>query len=225
MVEDVAGPNEEGTAWNVMLRIGDDCKLLVRAEAELEPSGLAEDEQGEPVPADDLPLPEERRDRVELRLVTDITNGIDAARVAAAVERELLELVGAATVSIEAERHWSEPFNYELDVTIEPMDDPVTALRELAEAGSDGWLSCADDGWRCDLWWSDTEDEDAIFLVPEIRGAEVVFLPWRSPRRRPEADRPLVEVQVPGSVEEPSELDSGPLDPGPLDPEPGDEEP
>jgi len=219
VVEDVVGPNEEGTGWCVTLRIGGGSRLLLRCEAELEPTGLAENDVGEPVPVDDVPPPEERRDRIELRLVTDIADGIDAARVAATVERELLDLVGEASVSTEAERHWSDPFNYELTVTVEPMDDPVTALRELAEAGGDGWISCSDDGWRCDLWWSDAEDEDAEFLVPEVRGAEVVFLPWRSPRRRPEAERPLVEVQVPGTVDEPRELDGGPLDP-----EPGDEE-
>ena len=218
VVEGVAGPNEDGTCWAVTVRLGDPSatdSLVLLAESDLEPTGLAEDENGVRVALEAVPEPDEPRDRLELRLVTDITNGIDAARVAAALERELLELIGAATISIEAERHWSDPYNYELDVTIEPVDDPVVALRELAEAGRDGWLSCRDDGWRCDLWWSDTEDDDAIFVAPEVRGAEITFLPWRSPRRRPEEERPLVDVRLPSTVEEPQELDT----------EPGDEEP
>ncbi len=95
-------------------------------------------------------------------------------------------------------------------MTINPLDDPVEALRRLTDAGGDGWLSCRDDGWRCDLWWSNAIDEDAVLIVPEVHGAELAFLPWRSPRRRPDEERPLVVVDdVPGAT---------------LDPEPGDEE-
>jgi hypothetical protein len=221
VVEEIAGPNEDGTGWSVTLRLGETGgadSLVLLAEDDLEATGLAEQEDGERVILEDLPSRAQLRDVIELRLVTEITNGIDAARVAATVERELLELIGSARVSIEAERHWSEPFNYELEVTIEPLDDPVLALRELAEAGGDGWLSCRDDGWRCELWWSDSEDDNSMFVVPEVSGAELTFLPWRSPRRRPEAERPLVAVHVPKYVEEPPELDTE------LDAEPGDEE-
>ena len=82
------------------------------------------------------------------------------------IERELTDLLGGATVSTEAERHWSEPYNYELAVTVMPHGDPVEALEILAEAGGNGWLACSDDGWRCDLWWSATRDPDAMLVVP-----------------------------------------------------------
>ena len=215
VVEEITGPNEDGTGWIVTLRLVEPAgadSLVLLAEEDLEGTGLAEQENGERVILEDLPQREQLRDLIELRLVTEIANGIDAARVAASVERELLQLIGSARVSIEAERHWAEPFNYELEITIEPLDDPVLALRELAAAGDGGWLSCRDDGWRCDLWWSDTEDDDSFFVAPEVRGAELTFLPWRSPRRRPEAERPLVAVQVPERVDDQ------------LDAEPGDEE-
>ena len=209
VVEDVAGPNDEGSGWLVTLRItggGNGDSLVLVPEAGLEPTGLAEDERGERVPLVERPAPDELRDCIELRLFTEITDGIDAARIAETIERGLVALLGGATVSIEAERHWSEPYNYELGVTINPLDDPVDALRLLTEAGGEGWLSCRDDGWRCDLWWSDAADADATLIVPEVHGAELAFLPWRSPRRRPDTERPLVVVNV-------------------LDPEPGDEEP
>jgi hypothetical protein len=157
---------------------------------------MAEDARGERVILDEHTPPDERRDCIELRLFTEITDGIDAARVAETIERELVELLGGAAVTIEAERHWSEPYNYELGVTIHPLDDPVEALRRLIDAGGDGWLSCRDDGWRCDLWWSDAADEDDSLIVPEVHGAELSFLPWRSPRRRPDDERPLVVVDV-----------------------------
>jgi hypothetical protein len=215
VVEEITGPNDEGSGWMVTLRIagagGGDSLVLV-AEAALEPTGLVEDERGERVPLAERPEQEELRDCIELRLFTEITDGIEAARVAETIERELVELLGGATVSIEAERHWSEPYNYELGVTINPLDDPVEALRRLTAAGGESWLSCRDDGWRCDLWWSDAAHEDASLIVPEVHGAELAFLPWRSPRRRPDDERPLVVVNVPDQ-------------PGSGDSEPGDEEP
>jgi len=135
----------------------------------------------------------ERLDTLRLRLVTDLSDGIEAARVAGQIDEALRAVIGPSTVEIEAERHWAEPFQYELDVTVHPLGDAVEAFRALAEAGRDGWLSCRDDGWRCDLWWS-AEEDDAGFLVPQVRGAEVTFLPWNSPARRPEHERPLVTV-------------------------------
>jgi hypothetical protein len=69
----------------------------------------------------------------------------------------------------------------------------VEALRALVAAGGDRWLSCRDDGWRCELWWH-AEEHEPGFLVPEVRGAEVLFLPWSSPALRPEDERPLVTV-------------------------------
>lgn len=210
VVEDVAGPTEDGTGWAVTLRFADGGggdSLVLLSEADLETTGVAEDEHGKRVPLEGRPLAEELRDCIELRLFTEIVDGIEAARVAETIEHELVELLGGASVSIEAERHWSEPYNYELGVTIHPLDDPVEALRRLSEAGGDGWLSCRDDGWRCDLWWSDAADAEATLIVPEVHGAELAYLPWRSPRRRPDEERPLVAVNVP------------------LDPEARDEEP
>ena len=109
-------------------------------------------------------------------MFTEITDGIDAARVASEIEEELVELLGEADVSTEAERHWSEPYNYELTVTIVPARAAGEALQAVAAAGGEAWLACRDDGWRCELWWSSTRDPDAILIVPEVRAAEVAAL-------------------------------------------------
>ena len=228
LVEEIAGPNDEGTGWSVTVRLGEGGgadSLVLFGEDDLEPTGMGENERGERTILEDLPLPGDPRNRLELRLFTEITDGIDAARLAETIERELIELLGGANVTIEAERHWSEPYNYELGVTVHPLDNPVDALRLIAEAGGHGWLACRDDGWRCDLWWSATRGEGAVLLAPEVHGAEVAFLPWSSPTRRPEGERPLVAVDLPETVEEPdydepeaeAEEELG-------DPEPGDEE-
>jgi hypothetical protein len=223
VVEDVAGPNEEGTGWNLTVRIGEagaGDSLVSVAESELEATGLAVDERGERVPLAERPGPDELRDRIEVRLFTELVDGIAAARTAEEVERELAEAVSAAAITIVAERHWSEPYNYEFGITIEPFDDPVEALGEIALLGEGGWISSRDDGWRFDLWWSGGADTDAVFLVPDVHGAEVSFLPWRSPRRRPEDERPLLAVPIRTELDDPGERE---LDG--LDPEPGDEEP
>ena len=64
-----------------------------------------------------------------MRLFTEITDSIEAARVARTIEEEVSALIGGATVTIEAERHWSDPYNYELMVSMVPEGDPVEALR------------------------------------------------------------------------------------------------
>ena len=179
VVEDVVGPTESGTGWAVAIRVGH--ALWVLPEDDLESTSTR---------ADAAP---ERVDVLQLRLATELTDGVEAARVAERIDEELRASVGPAILSIEAERHWAEPYLYELDVTVRPLGDTLAAFRALAEAGRDGWLSCHDDGWRCDLWWHAEEDEPG-FLVPEVRGAEVSLLPWSSPGRRPESERPLVTV-------------------------------
>jgi hypothetical protein len=194
VVAEIEGPNDEGTAWNVTVRLGsarEADSLVVLGEEALEPTGMAENERGERIPLEGKPP---ALDCIELRLFTEITDGIDAARVASEIEDELVELLGDATVSTEAERHWSEPYNYELTVTIAPAGQVVEALRAVAAAGEGGWLACRDDGWRCDLWWSTTRDPDAILIVPEVHSAEVALIPWSDPSRRPEEERPLVTV-------------------------------
>ena len=179
VVEDVAGPNDGGTGWEFVLRVGN--ALWVLPEEDLEALARSSAPAGE------------RSDTLELRLVTDLTDGIVAAQVAERLDAELRRVVGPAIVSIEAERHWAEPYWYELQVSVRPLGDAVEALRALAAVGGDGWLSCRDDGWRCDLWWHADEDEPGL-LVQEVRDAEVTFLPWGSPARRPEHERPLVSV-------------------------------
>jgi len=179
IVEDVVGPAESGGGWAVAVRVGR--ALWVLPEDSLEakaPGGIGG---------------AERVDTLQLRLVTELTDGVQAARVAGQIESALRTLIGPASIEISAERHWAEPFHYELDLIARPLGDAVGAFRALADAGRDGWLSCRDDGWRCDLWWSADEDE-AGFLVPEVYGAEVTFLPWSSPLQRPEQERPLVTV-------------------------------
>lgn len=215
VVDEIAGPDDEGASWNVTVRFGTGVgargldSLVLLPEAALEPTGFAEDDRGQRVILDDVPAEDELRTCLELRFFTEIADGIDAARVAEEIERELVDILDGATVSIEAERHWSEPFNYELGVTIVPRGDPVEALRSIADAGGGGWLACRDDGWRCELWWSSAHDDDSILIVPEVHGAEVVFLPWSSPARRPVSERPLVAVDVPETVEEPDYDDPG----------------
>jgi len=222
IVQDVAGPNEDGTGWNLTVKVGQpgaNDTLVSLAESSLEATGMEVDERGRRVPLAERPAADDLRDRIELRLFTLIVDGIEAARVADEIEAELLALVRGAAIAIVAERHWSEPFNYELAVSIEPLDDPKEVVDYLSFIGDGGWISADDDGWRFELCWSAPADEETVFLAPEIHGAQVTFLPWRSPRRRPEAERPLTTVLLrPG-------LDQGerPGD-GPLDPEPGDEE-
>jgi hypothetical protein len=179
VVEEVVGPTERGAGWAVAIRVGD--ALWVLPEDDLESISPRAD-----------PAPE-RIDVLQLRLATELTDGVEAARVAERIDEELRAVVGPAILSIEAERHWAEPYLYELEVTVQPLGETLAAFRALADAGRDGWISCRDDGWRCDLWWHADEDEPG-FLVPEVRGAEVSLLPWSSPARRPESERPLVSV-------------------------------
>ena len=182
VIEDVVGPTEDGTGWAAAIRVDDE--LWVLAEDDLESAGP---------PAS--PAQPERFDTLQLRLVTELTDGVEAARVADLIEATLRELVGPAILEIEAERHWAEPYNYELDVSLRPLGDAIAALRMLADVGGDGWLSCRDDGWRCDLWWNADDEDEPGYLVHEVRGAEIAFLPWESPARRPEEDRPLVKLE------------------------------
>jgi hypothetical protein len=215
VVQASAGPNAEGTGWDLILRLaapGPSDSLVVAAESELETTGFGEDESGARVPAGTLPASAEAADRIEIRFFTEITDGIDAARIAAEIEDDLVELVGEADVQTEAERHWSEPYNYELAVTVVPHRSSIEAIRKLAKAGEAGWIACRDDGWRLELWWSASRDPDAILIVPEIHAAEISFCPWSSPARRPDTERPLVAVAVPND------------DDDDLDAEPGDEE-
>jgi hypothetical protein len=211
VVQEQAGPNEEGTGWNVALRLaapGPADALVVLGESELEPTGFGEDEGGGRVPVGSLPTGAETVDRIEIRFFTEITDGIDAARIAAEIEDDLVELVGDADVETEAERHWSEPYNYELAVTVVPHSAPIEAIRRLAKAGEAGWIACRDDGWRLELWWSASRDPDAILIVPEVHAAEISFCPWSSPARRPDAQRPLVAVTVPRDEDDEDELDA-----------------
>jgi hypothetical protein len=182
VVEDVVGPTEDGTGWAAAVRVGDELWVLAEDDLEAaEPRGAA--------------MQQERFDTLQLRLVTELTDGVEAARVAEEIDATLRELIGPAIVEIEAERHWAEPYNYELDVSVRPLGDAIAALRTLAELGGDGWLSCRDDGWRCDLWWNADDEDEPGFLVHEVRGAEIAFLPWESPARRPEEERPLVRLE------------------------------
>src|SRR6202035_4405324 len=104
LVEEIAGPNDEGTGWSVTVRLGGRGRpdsLVLFAEDELETTGMGENERGERTILEDLPRPSDPRNRLELRLFTEITDGIDAARVAETIERELVELLGGAAVTIE----------------------------------------------------------------------------------------------------------------------------
>jgi hypothetical protein len=198
VVDEIAGPDDAGTGWAVSVwveRPGGLRSVWVVAERELESTGFAEGPDGEQVPVDAVPPAAERRTALELRVVTPLTDSTEAAQVAEEIELALRDLVGHCRIAVEAERHWAEPFHYELDVSVEPFGDPVDALLTIADAGGDGWLSCVDDGWRCRLWWS-RPDDDAIFLAQEISGAEVSFLPWDDPSLRPESERPLVAVEA-----------------------------
>jgi hypothetical protein len=199
VVEDVVGPNDAGTGWAVTVwveRPGRPSRSAwVVAEDELVATGYAEGPDGVRFPLDAVPPAAERRTALELHVVTGLVDSSIAAQVAESIEHVVRDLVGHCRIAIEAERHWADPYHYELDVAVEPFGDPVEALLTIADAGGDGWLGCLDDGWRCQLWWS-RPDDDAVFLVPEIQGAEVSFLPWDDPSRRPESERPLVAVEA-----------------------------
>ena len=58
-----------------------------------------------------------------------------AAQVAEQIEETIRDLVGPCRITVEAERHWADPYNYELEVRVEPLGDPVEALERLAEEG------------------------------------------------------------------------------------------
>jgi hypothetical protein len=179
VVDDLVGPADDGPGWAVAVRIGEE--LWVFPEDEVESTAPRADS------------PPERFDTLQLRLVTELTDSVEAAKAAERIDKKIRAVVGRSVLTIEAERHWAEPYFYELDVIVRPLGDPIDALRKLAAEGGDGWLSCRDDGWRCDLWWNADDDEPG-FLVPEVRGAEVTFLPWDSPALRPETERPLISV-------------------------------
>jgi hypothetical protein len=198
VVEDVHGPDDEGLGWAVSVWVEDPGRgrsMWVVSEADLEPTGFAEGPDGRRIRVNTVPPAAERRTTLQFRIVTAITESVEAAEVAETIEHVLRDLVGHCRISVEAERHWADPYHYELDVAVEPYGDAVEALQIVAEAGGEGWLSCVDDGWRCTLWWS-RPDDDSLFLVPEVAGAEVAFLPWDDPSWRPESERPLVAVEV-----------------------------
>jgi len=198
VVDDLAGPDEDGVGWAVQVWVEDPDRgrsIRIVTEDDLQPTGFAEGPDGERIPVNTVPPAAERRTLLALRVVTSVIDSAVAAEVAENIEESLRDLVGHCRISIEAERHWADPYYYELDVSVEPFGDPVEALQIVAEAGGEGWISVLDDGWRCNLWWS-RPDDDAIFLAPEISGAEVSFLPWDDPTRRPESERPLVPVEA-----------------------------
>jgi hypothetical protein len=227
VVEEVAGPDDAGTGWTVTVRMTETAgsptvsstTLVSLPESALEATGLMLDGHGRRVPLvrREGAEPEECSDRIELRLFTAVTNGIAAAQVAEEIERELGSVVVDAALTTVAERHWSHPFPYEFAITIEPRDDPLELLGWLALAGDGGWLASRDDGWRFDLWWSSAGVPGAVFLVAEVHGAEVSLLPWRSPVRRREEERPLLAVRLRSGLDIPA-ADW-------LDAEPSDEEP
>jgi hypothetical protein len=198
VVEDIPGPDDDGIGWAVSVWVehpDNGRSLWVLEEVDCESTGFAEGPDGERIPVSAVPPAAERRSVLQFRIVTPLTDSAIAAQVAENIELALRDLVGHCRISIEAERHWADPYHYELDVAVEPYGDPVEALHIVAEAGGEGWISVLDDGWRCNLWWS-RPDEDAVFLVPEISGAEVSFKPWDDPSRRPESERPLVAVEA-----------------------------
>ena len=198
VVEEIAGPDEDGTGWAVTVRVAQAVgaqAIWIVPENELAATGFAEGPEGERLPVAAIPPAAERRTMLFIRVATDLTDSAEAARTAEGIEATLRDLVGHCRIAIEAERHWADPYTYELDISVEPRGDAIDALQILADAGADGWLSCVDDGWRCQLWWSRPYD-DAIFLAPEVHGAEVSFLPWDDPSRRPESERPLVAVEA-----------------------------
>jgi hypothetical protein len=197
IVDDVAGPDDDGVGWIVHVWVDEPDgprSLWTFPEAALTPTGAVEDARGRRLDGRQLPPAEERFDTLRLRLVTELTDSVVAARMAERLDAELRGLVGPCVIAVEAERHWAEPYHYELEVVARPLGDAVAALRALADSGGEGWLACTDDGWRCDLWWSADEDDDAVLLLSEVRGAEVSFLPWSSPARRPANEQPLISV-------------------------------
>jgi hypothetical protein len=194
VVDDVAGPDDDGNGWLVQVWVdepGGTRSLWTFAENALEATGELVDARGRRVDAARVAPADERFDVLRIRLVTELTDGVQAARLAERFDNEIRALVGPSVITVEAERHWAEPYHYELEVTARPLGDAVAALRCIAEAGGDGWLSCADDGWRCDLWWGGDDDG---FDLAVVVGAEVSFLPWSSPARRPAGEQPLVNV-------------------------------
>src|SRR4051812_43906756 len=101
VVEEIAGPNDDGDGWLLTLRLcreGAGEPMVILAEDDLEATGFGEDAGGQRVPLSALPEQPEPYDCLELRLFTEITDGIEAARVAQSIEHEIGALLGGAAV-------------------------------------------------------------------------------------------------------------------------------
>jgi hypothetical protein len=201
VVDGYASANEAGTGWSLFVWIDESARgegdvLWVFDEDELESRGVSVDTEGRPIPLDPgIDPPQELHDEIHLRLVTGITDSSEAGAVKARVEDELVALIRPTFISVEVTRHWEEPFHHELDTTIEPGHDSVAALRRLMTSGRGGWAAVEDDGWLVHLHWARGAETSESFLVPEVEWAQMHLFPWDSPKRRDEAERPLVSLR------------------------------
>ena len=189
VVEEVTGPNDEGTRLERDRSVSPGRPSTTRSPSSprmpWSRRASLTTRAAQRVPVGVLPATAEARDRIELRLFTEITDGIDAARIASEIEEELVELLGDVDVSHGGRASLGRP------VQLRAVRDgrPARESRSrrwalLAKTGEGGWLAYRDDGWRCDLWWSASRDPDAILIVPEVHAAEIVFVPWSSPARQ-----------------------------------------
>ena len=96
IVEDVVGPTEDGAGWAVSLHVGDE--LCVLAEDDLEAVVVHPD-----------PSPE-RVDTLELRLVTELADGVEAARAADRIDEEIRGVITSkGTLDVLLETGWIRP--------------------------------------------------------------------------------------------------------------------
>jgi hypothetical protein len=194
VIHSISNPNERGTSWLYLVWIDEPEPtgrvLWVVDQSDLTSLGLLEHDDGRRDPLPASPSPDEMHDEIYLRLVTDIRDETAARHVADAAAAALRRLVRVQTLDVEAERHWHEPFYYEVRLRLEVEGDVLAAFdRIIAEADS-GWTRVDDDGWRCDGTWSQRDAESgSVLLDPQVEYAEIVASPWETVERRPAAQR------------------------------------
>ena len=223
VVEEIAGPNEDGTGWLLTVRLeGDEGgrEPVVLDEARRRADGLRRTRWASA--SRSRRASEEPGDRLELRLFTEITDGIEAARVAERIEEEVADLarrrdghdrgraalVGA--VQLRARRHGGaarRPGRGARDPRRGRRQRVARVPATTAGAATSGGARRATPTpcWSC----------------RRCTAPRLAFLPWSSPARRPDDERPLVVVAV--ADDEPEEPASE-SDEDASDAQPGDEE-
>ena len=181
----------------------------VLAEDDLESTGFQAGGDGSRQPLDPTP-PSELRDELQLSLMLfpEQIRGRAAARGFADALlpriRALVEL-DEISYSVAYERLGTLP-TAQIGFRLAPVGSGFAAFQALGACVDSGWYSSDDDGWRCELYWSqEYANEGTVFLAPEVDSAVIQLEPWTSLARRPASER-LPEVHEPRFDEELAEI-------------------